>query len=277
MNTFSFACLMKMGPRWVSCLVLLQLISTVAWAQPVHRFLQDRPQKELVLKSINLKSMNPQQKKNFFDAVSSKSVSSLQGTESSGGGSVVLKGDQWILSDFSSISPAVQDSRPEQNETAQIRFSKSADSLFSTLDGWKNLKYDLVGTLASVALSSSVQWTLAEFESEANLAAYYLSNRKIKKYEVVVFEPVITRLGATSLEGLLLHESLRHVQLGLVGNHFGDQNLEKMTAMMILCEPTSKLSFYLQSLLYNQNQWADDTYGSFDELMSSSCNRRDLK
>lgn len=233
------------------------------------------------------------------------SPASRAGVESGGGGGVLFRNSRPVLIDFFNIdfnfrdqdffrdkiasrlseTRSIQLAFDQESET-QIRNTHSAfDLAFQILQPWQKLSYDIAGLTVLTAFYRPVQWSFVDKDLQAppvylpkgisssekiQIAAYY--SAAPHQFTVEISKPIWNQMGILSQAGLLIHESLRHLQIGL-SRSFDEQTLQQATSILVMCEPKGRLSYYLQYLFMNRSDLAQALYGNFKDLMKSDCRR----
>ncbi|MGE3609766.1 MAG: hypothetical protein AB7I27_09300 [Bacteriovoracaceae bacterium] len=208
------------------------------------------------------------------------SALSFAGTESGGGGGVVATSNRPVLIDFYQLAnPSVMVSEISETDDA---FKQAVD----ILDTWQRLPLDNISYLVGFSFSGPVEWIfthnkLKEFDHHRPMniseherietVAYYSIKNSI--YQINLFRPIWEQMDITNQTALLIHESLRHVQLGLK-SYFNEEALQQATVIYMLCRPTVRLSSYLNNLLHNNTELNQKVYGSFNDILSKSCMRK---
>lgn len=151
---------------------------------------------------------------------------------------------------------------------------------------WSTLPYDSMSYMVQTALHSPITWNFVDAEvtappfflsdsipsdSSVEAAAFYHVSKPTNA-EVRIKRSVWNELTQNDQAGLLIHETLRQVQIGF-GQGFDDQALQRVTAIYLLCQPTSRLNFYMHYVLSNSPQMADKIYGSFRTFVQTECKR----
>lgn len=220
------------------------------------------------------------------------SPASRAGVESGGGGGVLFRNSRPVLIDFFNIDFNFRDQDFFRDKIAsrlsetQIRNTHSAfDLAFQILQPWQKLSYDIAGLTVLTAFYHPVQWSFVDKELQAppvflpkgisssekiQIAAYY--SAAPHQFTVEISKPIWNQMGILSQAGLLIHESLRHLQIGL-SRSFDEQTLQQATSILVMCEPKGRLSYYLQYLFMNRSDLAQALYGNFEDLMKSDCRR----
>lgn len=221
-----------------------------------------------------------------------------RGGESSGGGGVVDAGGTPVLVDFINLSKSLQESSLNStlansfipHESSQpFFFDPSAvptDPAFhcahQTLLNWQAVPFGTVSFLVNFALEAPLQWSFTDkikqhpfFYRPKNLdpnleiltAAFYVF-QKPKLFTVQINRMTWNKMNLYSQAGLLIHEILRHVQIG-IGNDFNDEMLQKATAIFMSCQPSVKLDQYLNLIISNQADLAESRFGDFDSIIKA--------
>lgn len=221
------------------------------------------------------------------------SVADKQGPESGGGGGVVYVNGEPKLIDFYNIQ--------HRSDQLARMYSKNHSSFFEApntfsferytpvndpafllvldiFNKWSGLPYDSIGLFINSAIFKPVIWSFTDesviapkfyrplflpSDLEIKTAAYYLKHDR--SYQVRISRDIWNKLSIQDQAGLLIHETLRHVQIGLSFG-FDDEALQKATAIMLTCKPKVKLDQYLFFLLNNRRDLAEKRFETFDVL-----------
>lgn len=232
---------------------------------------------------------------------------SYSGTESGGGGHVVfdqsLKG--YILADLKQIDKNFTDTdrfleftssrlvdeisnlsfenKASLNEQSQNFESPFAFAIY-ILNQWSRLTNDLISKHIRAAILNPVRWnfisakidTSVHFQSSSTYnphthyttAAYYLHDKV--DYKVQVSIPVWNQTKLFSQSGIIIHEALRHIQIGRMEN-FDEDSLQKATSIITLCKPNIILSQFAYFLMINALDEAENNMGSFESVTAKFC------
>lgn len=227
------------------------------------------------------------------------------GNESGGGGGVTYGKNGALLVDFLNIDPDFKDSNTyekwnasridkqskfkititRENES-QVRLWNSAfDLALSTIEKWENQFLDISAGIIHSAFMHPLSWNFAPHDLTApdsflpvpgmqrtniKIAAYYKNVGK--DFSVQISNKIWNDLGIRSQAGLLIHESLRHLQIGWSDN-FDEESLQKATALIMLCEPQSSINQYLFYTTQNRADLANSLVGNFDYILKQYCKR----
>ena len=215
----------------------------------------------------------------------------LRGVESGGAGTVLMENDRATLLDFLWIDRNFRDTRPDTASfiaTPRTLIYNRYEGIVSVPDIAFTRAFNILGRWQkidqSVTLSPSLEFGVLKpttwlFSDEAvcrpadklaqqdprldlKVAAYYLKDR----YQVNILRPLWNKMGLKSQAGLIIHESLRHVQIGLK-REFTEDVLQKATALLVLCEPKPILSRYIQHILNNNSDLAQENFGTYPEIL----------
>lgn len=219
-----------------------------------------------------------------------------QGPESGGGGGLVFVEDELQLVDFYNIPgsrAALKQQFNSQASSQQLQSSRFelrrddriTDAAFAlatqVLSRWSDLPYDSIGSLISGSVYSPMVWnftdrnitapkfyrpTLLPSNIEIITGAYY--SRRGREFNVNISRELWNRLSFVDQAGLVIHETLRHVQIG-ISLGFDDEALQKATVMMLSCRPRVKYDQYLFYLLNNRRDLAEKRFEPFDELVKN--------
>jgi len=95
---------------------------------------------------------------------------------------------------------------------------------------------------------------------------FYEADKEKRSWQLLLSIPRWNRLNFSAQVGLVIHEALRHFQLGVVsqsrGLEFSEKILQKATALITSCEHTTYLEQYLLRYLSNYN----GSFGGVDGL-----------
>lgn len=215
-----------------------------------------------------------------------------------GGGSVVILGKPRLV-DFLNIpeSHSYLDKKYKNltpsfiDSITTLSFESSGfpnDAAFvlaqSTFDQWSRLPYDYIGLLINTGLFKPVSWHFVDSEMPASdhfrpaaldsthsiqTTAYYLM--KDRAFDVFISRSLWNNLPLADQAGLLIHESLRHIQIGF-SLSFDDESLQRATAILMSCRPTITLDQYLFFLLQNRRDLADARFERF-EILTKDCGK----
>lgn len=215
------------------------------------------------------------------------------GPESGGGGGVVYTAAGPRLVDFYNVGGAesyLQNKyagRSSSQIVAPLRLSferrdQVTDPAFrevlQVFNSWSEIPFDTIGALIHMAIYKPLIWDFTSGSVSApasyrpsqlppefsiNPAAFYL--KRERSFHVRLNLPIWNQLPLPDQTGLLIHETLRHVQIGLSRN-FDDEALQKATAMLMLCKPGVKLNQYLFFLLNNRRDLAESRFESYETL-----------
>ena len=228
------------------------------------------------------------------------------GTESGGGGGVVWAELNYpILMDYFTIYSSALDiptykatpSRLDQNSSYSFYLTRENEQkilsenpafskAISILDGWSNLPYDAISFTVRASFYFKLNWRFVEHELTApafykaspikelktEVAAYYSFDSEKKSAIVRISKNIWNQMELQHQAGLLIHESLRQVQIALVRG-YDDESLQRATAIYITCKPSGRLNYYMTYLLNNSPVMADKIYGSFEKILKQSCEK----
>lgn len=201
------------------------------------------------------------------------------GPESGGGGGVIFTGarsseprlinfynlnserQSELRQRYSSAEPSQQVSL-ERESTASLVTKDPAFTLSERLfSGWFNNVLTRAGNIrVTDMIMTPILWTFKNSQQSYQnhyrpthlpnkktiyTAAYYLQTERA---EVKVVLSIWNRLPLLDQAGLIIHESLRHYQLGL-GQYIDDELLQKATVLMLYCEPNEDTKGSLYHLL----------------------------
>lgn len=207
------------------------------------------------------------------------------GAESGGGGSILYHGETAILIDFllidsnymgtKFVDPLDQESFIlDANRRERIPAFKNAKDILSE---WEKEPFNASTFLISIGLEkpswrfSTEDLPILSENPNVTTAAYYKKTGGV--YSVNINTIHFNHLDLTSQTGLLIHEALRHIQLGW-GNGFNEDSLKMATALTVLCEVNPNLHHYMFFLLNQGDEVAERIYGNFSEVVSTYCKRR---
>lgn len=218
------------------------------------------------------------------------------GGESGGGGGVVRLANGPVLMDhFIVVDDASEIRRGNPGVPVHSPVTLGRKSIFSVdafsradsiIKKWSELRYDSLSNLVQTALHSTVNWSFVDTEitappfylspsipqeSSVEVAAFYQYSGP-KSVKVNFRRSIWNELSLEDQSGLVLHETLRQVQIGF-GNGFDDEALQRATAIYLLCRPTARLNYYLFYVLSNSPATADKIYGSFRTFFAGECRK----
>jgi hypothetical protein len=220
-----------------------------------------------------------------------------EGVKDGGGGGVVYIANQPHLTDFYTIQNSADLLNQKYLNQASswvesprlLSFDSKAqvdDVAYATVlaifSKWSNLPYDSIGMWINNSIYRPVVWNFTDqnilapqfyrspfLPPEINIitAAYY--NKTDRSFQVNISRKIWNQMQLKDQVGLLIHETLRHVQIGLSFG-FDDEALQKATAMMMTCRPRVKYDQYLFYLLNNRRDLAEQRFEAFD-LLTEGC------
>lgn len=214
-----------------------------------------------------------------------------RGVESGGGGTILLENNTATLLDFLHIDRNFRDSRPEDSsfiETPRAIFYNRYDGIISTpniafthafniIGRWRQADPNVIFSPSlDFGVTSPTTWFFTEEpvclsngrtkpsdpSYDLRLAAYYFRDR----YQVNISRSLWNKMGLKSQVGLIIHESIRHLQIGLKRD-FDEEVLQQATALLVWCEPKPALSRYIQLILNNKKEHAEETFGTYSEVL----------
>lgn len=228
-----------------------------------------------------------------------------EGTGSGGGGGTVLVNSRPVLldyfhvlkstdeSDYLSLSKLNAIQNPvsfefkNREKTKDIRNQIPAfDFALSTLEKWQDLPMDTISSTTIGVFMAPLEWSFtndkllephffippfAPTESKVMTAAYYSMTSK-GNFSVKIHLPLWNEMNLLNQSGLLIHEALRQMQIGLMSD-FSDEALQQATVIYMMCKPKSRLNYYLFYVLMNGPELARKAYGNFDDILAKSCER----
>lgn len=175
-----------------------------------------------------------------------------------------------------------------EKNMGQIRQSNRGFALaIELLEQWAGLPFDTMSYTVFRAMQAPLAWNFVDQSLKApaffrapglpasavtEVAAFY-SKGAGSSAEVQIHRPIWNQLELLDQAGLLIHETLRQVQLGY-GNGYNDEALQRATAIYLLCRPKGRLNYYMFYVLNNSPERADRIYGSFPTFIQSECDRR---
>lgn len=233
-------------------------------------------------------------------ALSFNILPAFPGTESGGGGGVVIINNKPVLMDVFTILNH-DDTLPNLGEPSYIQETQTlsiskenrdkilkSNNAFKTatqiVEKWLKLDMGTMNTVVNVSMLQPLRWSFVDHEVEAppfylaqglpinaktEVAAYYHFYDQ-KNVEVQINRLKWNEMDLLSQSGLILHETLRQVQIGLQGR-FDDEALQRVTALYTLCKPVRRLNYYMFYLLANSPERADKIYGDFNSLVQTEC------
>jgi hypothetical protein len=224
------------------------------------------------------------------------------GPESGGGGGVVkIQGLVFLLDLFntpltekaagsytessSKISAASEKSFTAKDAEQDVAFHKA----LAILNAWKELSYDVIVRYIEPTLRrSSLQWRFVDevlpkidffipmtvqnagvANNDVMTAAFYKGSTATES-SVNISRSLWNQMALQSQTGLVLHETLRYVQIA-EKQGFDDRTLQQVTAILLTCQPSVKLDFYMMYLLSQDPQSVYDRYGDFDSFVNKNC------
>lgn len=233
----------------------------------------------------------------------SKAIQSEGGTSAGGGGGGgVHLGPNLVLIDFFNTANIIHFLRnkyasesPSMINTAiynQSFLGTNDDETNSSiqltkkiLNDWSSLPYDAAAFYIEAALKSSkLKWSFSDdivpeakhyrpkyLNSDIPIvtAAYY--STASHNYTVQISRPLWNKFFVDSQVGLIVHETLRHLQIGR-GFEFNDESLQKATVLIMACKPRVQLSQYILFLIGNKTETAEKNIGPFEKVISECMN-----
>lgn len=229
---------------------------------------------------------------------------SFAGNESGGGGGVLFGGPTPILIDYLNINPNFKDSNTYQKWQAsrvikksqisidrknedQIRESNAAFDLALTIvKKWEEEVFGIGSLMIHTAFMDPMTWNFVDKKLKApqsylplqNLdiekiktAAYYYKKSK-NEFDVQISMDIWNQMGILSQSGLLIHEALRHLQIGWA-NRFDEDSLQHATAILMMCEPDLSLNQYVFYIVQNGRHLGEKFIGKFDDIIHAYCKR----
>lgn len=224
-----------------------------------------------------------------------------EGPESGGGGGVVVEQGMYHLLDFYNTNAnldflnSIYIEKPSRlSSQVKIKLSQVADAelqssglqspvahLLSLLNRWGSIPFDSEAYRIKWALQSnlSFDFTNEEIAKAEHFKPKFLKNQlsvitaayyqtKGQNYNVYIAKDLWNKLSLRDQTALLLHETLRHIQLGYKFK-FNDEALQKVTTLMIVCKPQIKLSQYLFYLIMGRSDLAERYIGAYDDIIKS--------
>lgn len=234
------------------------------------------------------------------------STSLIAGTESGGGGGVVWIHSRPVLMDYFTLIESVEEipesslkeasrilekkprtiSLNAQNESEVFNSNKAFAEADNILNRWSKLHFDVMTSMVKMAMTAPLKWKFIDeslsapsfylseaipLKSKIDVAAFYHQEGP-SDVEVHLSRPIWNLMDLKGQTGLILHETLRQVQIGFQ-HGFDDQALQRATAIYLMCEPNGRLNYYMFYVLSNSPEMADKIYGSFKSFMNSECRR----
>ena len=233
----------------------------------------------------------------------SVSAIAADGPGSSGGGGVLLTPAGPQLVDFYNL-PAEAMEALNQKYAAQhpsrvtspqqldfgprtLTDDPAANAVLDILKSWSELPYDAMGSALYNANGTRLRWNFVNQNltappsyrpatlpaGEIQIAAAYSRTFRYRASElqININRGLWNQMNLVNQTGLMIHETLRHVQLGY-GNPFNDEQLQKATVILMACRPRVRLSQYLFYTLNNNTAYAEQVIGSFEQLIAE-CGR----
>jgi hypothetical protein len=229
-----------------------------------------------------------------------------KGVESGGGGGVVLVPHHApVLMDYFTVIDSIADlpistevpsiankasllsfSIIKENEATIRKSNKAFDKAMGILESWSQMPYDVMSFEVLNAFTAPLVWNFTEqkltappfylppglpAEAEVAVAAYYAQVKN--NVNVSISKTFWNQMSLNDQAGLLIHESLRQVQIGFK-NGYDDEVLQRVTAIYLLCQPAGRLNYYMFYLLNNSSQSADFIYGDFKKIFTEECKER---
>lgn len=237
------------------------------------------------------------------------SLAAKEGPESGGGGTVVYLNSKPQLIDFYTIDGGAKflSNRYSESKASFLQFPTKFDlergleynaktaaavpALSRALDifnEWSLVPFDTLGIRIHGAFYKPTRWSftrkkISEYQFyrpdvlPENIVtkpvAYYSYSEQEKIFQVNISLDIWNQLSLQDQVGLLIHETLRHVQIGL-GFEFNDKALQRATAVMLVCEPSVKYNQYLFDLLNNRPDLVKQSHEEFN-LFVKEC--REIK
>ncbi len=235
----------------------------------------------------------------FIGTVLAGALVYARGPESGGGGGVVFVNEKPQLVDFFTIPGSAeilaqkyfekQPSRLDRNIIFNIEYKTIPDNVafmnvLFVFKKWSDLAYDAIGMDINSSIYAPVRWNLTDqpitpavyyrppglpSELQIKPAAYYLMKDEV--YEVSLSRQIWNKLSLQDQTGLLIHETLRHIQIGR-SYSFDDEALQKATAVMLTCKPSITLDQYLFFLLHNRRDIAEKNFDTFG-ILTKDCGK----
>jgi hypothetical protein len=226
-----------------------------------------------------------------FGSSDCKTPEMRRGTESSGGGGTILLNSTggtlidllWIAPEFretvfdtaSFVPAATQVTLAPTDRLTPLEADPALRQAQVVLTRWGLVHYDPVTTptlssglffptiwsFTDEALCGTPSKSFKPTEGSLKLGAYYLKNN----FEIKIYRPLWNKMGLKSQAGLILHENIRYMQIGLERN-FDEETLEQVTALLVMCEPTTTIARYIDFLLVNRKKSAESVFGSFEQI-----------
>lgn len=215
-------------------------------------------------------------------------LSARRGPETGGGGGVLQVGRELVLLDFLK-SPAIYSkflkSISHQNvsrvsEASLSPFSWTVERPVNDLafqeaarifSAWEKIPFDTIGFRVQNALALPLTWVFSDDPLPllaAGITAAYYQKSAAQESLVKINRPVWNQLKSPTQVGVIVHETLRQVQIGQQ-RFFDDEVLQRATVLMVLCRPSVRLNQYILFLLLNQRDVAEQRFGDFDTVLDS--------
>jgi hypothetical protein len=217
-----------------------------------------------------------------------------EGPGSGGGGGVIAIESKYYLIDFLNIMTLEEllkiSTKPgdfqkqaskreftlKRNSEIQNSSFKKAQDIFAK---WQSLPFGLGAPLMDGGFYEPLRWSFVDglnktakyfnpqfLPSEAKVAtAAYYTNYGRANFTINIERSIWNQMSEMNQVGLIVHEGLRNLQFITLGS-FDDEALQKVTAILILCKPSIKLSQYMMLLTLNQPALAEQRMGSFESV-----------
>ena len=183
------------------------------------------------------------------------------GPETGGGGNtILLDGSYYLIDLFNASQPDQAVIKAIQNHPEISRFvadpsptnvQKTAAEIFQKwgIDigpfAFSRSESVPAGMAPVIKRPLSIQTSQSEIEAARFYSPYYLPvNAKVFQaayydgagHSIKISESIWAQTGPVSKLGLIIHENMRHLQIGL-GHRFNDEILQKATLIMLICRP----------------------------------------
>ncbi len=214
------------------------------------------------------------------------------GTESGGGSGSIYIDSNYRLIDFynlpNKINPIFQDkSISKEFSTSFNQLEDIIKSTFKLIEDWEDLSEKTIlptiftpiftGSLNVLKFIpvDSIDEELNHFVpsidiNKSNIVNMANYSRSKKGFKPVLINKKIMQSPKIDQYGIILHEVVRHIQF-TIGSKFNDEILQKITALLLVCEPELNLSYYTMALISNGVELAKQRYGTYSEVIGRWC------
>lgn len=171
----------------------------------------------------------------------------------------------------------------KKNKSLKLSPFKNAEQILSL---WNDIDVSIASEIVRFGIHSVVKWKFVDkrfplstryyipdglIVKELKTIAYYL--KKDAKFIVEINTAEFNKLDYISQTALIIHEALRHVQIGWdkQNNAFSERNLQEISAIFTLCKPSYTLAMYANYLINDQREKAIIKFGSLMEVVGEYC------